>query len=113
MPLPNGALAIDTPGIRELQIWITEAELAEAFADIEALSLRCKFTTCRHANDPGCAVRGALEAGTLPADRLEHYFKLKGEAVQLRERQQGRASVQERRVKKRLVFERDDPWSKT
>lgn len=113
MPLPNGALAIDTPGIRELQIWITEAELAEAFADIEALSLRCKFTTCRHANDPGCAVRGALEAGTLPADRLEHYFKLKGEAVQLRERQLGRASVQERRVKKRLVFERDDPWSKT
>ncbi len=113
MPLPNGALAIDTPGIRELQIWITEAELAEAFADIEALSLKCKFTTCRHANDPGCAVRGALESGALPVDRLEHYFKLKAEAAVLRGRQQGRASVQERRIKKRLVFERDETWSKT
>lgn len=113
MPLPNGALVIDTPGVRELQIWINEAELAEAFADIEALSLKCKFTTCRHEDDPGCAVRGALEAGTLPADRLEHYFKLKGEAATLKQRQQGRVSVQERRIKKRLVFERDEPWSPT
>ncbi len=113
MPLPNGALAIDTPGIRELQIWITEAELAEAFGDIEALSLRCKFTTCRHADDPGCAVRAALESGALPADRLEHYFKLKGEAATLRVRRQGRVAVQESRVKKRLVFKRDEPWSKT
>lgn len=76
---PTGALLIDTPGLRELQLWTADDGVAEAFADIAALALRCRFTNCQHQQEPGCAVRAALEAGTLPAERLAHYRKLRGD----------------------------------
>jgi ribosome biogenesis GTPase / thiamine phosphate phosphatase len=57
---PSGALVIDTPGMRELQLWGIEDGIEEAFADIKALALRCRFTDCGHTNEPGCAVRVAL-----------------------------------------------------
>ena len=87
LPLPNGALVIDTPGLRELQTWINEAELRETFSDIEILALGCKFTTCRHNDEPGCALRSALEKGRLTVERIASYQKLKIEAQeQLRQR---------------------------
>ena len=76
---PSGALVIDTPGMRELQLWDVEDGIEEAFADIKALALRCRFTNCGHSNEPGCAVRVALANGELLKQRLEQYQKLKAE----------------------------------
>ncbi|MCF3651316.1 ribosome small subunit-dependent GTPase A [Synoicihabitans lomoniglobus] len=73
---PGGALLIDTPGLRELQLWDVEDGVAEAFADIVELARQCRFTDCRHQNEPGCAVRTALESGALAAERYAHYVKL-------------------------------------
>jgi ribosome biogenesis GTPase len=76
---PSGALVIDTPGMRELQLWDVHDGVEEAFADIKALALRCRFTNCGHTNEPGCAVRAALAGGELLAQRFEQYQKLKAE----------------------------------
>jgi len=76
---PSGALVIDTPGMRELQLWEVADGVENAFAEIEALALRCRFGNCGHTNEPGCAVRAAVESGEVPAQRLEQYRKLKAE----------------------------------
>jgi ribosome biogenesis GTPase / thiamine phosphate phosphatase len=75
--LPGGALAIDTPGLRELQFW--EGDVGAAFEDIEALALECRFRDCAHAREPGCAVQAAVEDGTLALDRLRSWRKLQRE----------------------------------
>jgi ribosome biogenesis GTPase len=79
--LPNGVLVIDTPGMRELQLWSAESGLAQTFDDIAALSDRCRFADCAHAGEPGCAVADAIEAGTLEADRLASWRKLSREVA--------------------------------
>jgi ribosome biogenesis GTPase len=76
---PSGALIIDTPGMRELQLWDADEAVEEAYSDIADIATRCRFTSCRHEDEPGCAVRAALEAGTLPPERLASYRKLKAE----------------------------------
>ena len=76
---PSGALVIDTPGMRELQLWGIEDGVEDAFPDIKALSLRCRFTDCGHTNEPDCAVRAALASGELLSLRLGQYQKLKAE----------------------------------
>jgi ribosome small subunit-dependent GTPase A len=76
---PSGALIIDTPGMRELQLWDADEAVEEAYADIVGIAARCRFSNCRHENEPGCAVRAALEDGTLPPERLASYRKLKAE----------------------------------
>lgn len=75
--LPKGGVVIDTPGMRE--IGIIKADLAKSFADIDELSLLCKFRDCTHEREPGCAVQKAVRDGILPAERLESYKKLKKE----------------------------------
>jgi ribosome biogenesis GTPase / thiamine phosphate phosphatase len=75
--LPTGALMIDTPGLRELQFW--EGDVSAAFDDIEALALECRFRDCAHASEPGCAVQGAVDDGTLSLDRLRSWRKLQRE----------------------------------
>ena len=77
--LSNGAFVIDTPGMRELGMWDSDAGIDTAFADIEALSRRCRYTDCTHTSEPGCAVLAAIAAGTLDIARLESYRKLKTE----------------------------------
>jgi ribosome biogenesis GTPase len=74
---PSGALIIDTPGMRELQLWDADEALEEAYADIGEIALRCRFTSCLHEDEPGCAVRVALAEGLLPPERLASYRKLK------------------------------------
>ncbi len=76
--LPQGGLVIDTPGMRELGV--ESADLSQSFADIEALTARCRFDNCTHGPEPGCAVREALETGNLDARRWANYQKLKREA---------------------------------
>lgn len=76
---PSGALVIDTPGMRELQLWGIEEGVEDAFADIRDLAVRCKYSNCGHDTEPGCAVRAAVVSGELPKLRLESYLKLKAE----------------------------------
>jgi len=77
--LPGGGMIMDTPGLRELQLWATEAGLEEVFDDIRILAAGCQFRDCRHENEPNCAVRQALAAGTLDAGRYASYCKLQKE----------------------------------
>ena len=79
--LPNGGILLDTPGMREMQFWDSEQGLAKTFDEIEALAPSCKFKDCAHDKEPGCAVKAAVAAGTLAADRLESWSKLKREAA--------------------------------
>jgi ribosome biogenesis GTPase len=72
--LPDGGIVIDTPGMRELQIY--SGDLSRTFEDIEELAARCRFGDCSHTAEPGCAVRSAIEDGTLDEKRLESYRKL-------------------------------------
>ena len=77
--LPNGAMVIDTPGMRELGMWDTASGVEQTFADIEALAARCRFRNCAHTGEPGCAVRAALKSGELDAGRWQSYQKLTAE----------------------------------
>jgi ribosome biogenesis GTPase len=85
--LPSGALVIDTPGLRELQLWEVAGALESAFPDIEALAVDCHFRDCRHEGEPRCAVRQAVADGALPSERLDSYLKLRLESRYLAERQ--------------------------
>jgi ribosome biogenesis GTPase len=73
---PDGAIIIDTPGMREIQPWDAASGLAGAFEDIAAIAARCKFRDCQHTVEPGCAVRAALEDGTLDLSRWQSYQRL-------------------------------------
>jgi ribosome biogenesis GTPase len=98
--LENGALLIDTPGMRELQLWNADEGLESAFADVEAVAEGCRFRDCAHMSEPGCAVREAVECGALPAERLDHWHRLKRELAYLDRKQDELATAQLRsRVK--------------
>ncbi len=75
--LPGGGVVIDTPGIRELQLW--EGGLEETFADVEELARRCRFSDCSHNTEPGCAVKAALLSGELSRERHASWLKLERE----------------------------------
>lgn len=75
--MPGGAILIDTPGLRELQVW--EGDLDSAFADIAELAAQCRFNDCAHSSEPDCAVRKALDTGELDPDRWANYVKLQRE----------------------------------
>lgn len=77
--LPGGGILIDTPGMREIQLWETNEGLEKAFEDIEQLASSCKFRDCNHRGEPGCAVESAILGGQLEGSRLENYRKLEAE----------------------------------
>jgi ribosome biogenesis GTPase len=79
--LSGGALLLDTPGLRELRVWVLDEGLARSFPEIHELAASCRFRDCRHEAEPGCAVLAAVAAGTLDADRLASYRKLLAEAA--------------------------------
>jgi ribosome biogenesis GTPase len=95
--LPTGALLIDNPGLRELQLWDAADGLAETFEDVEARAARCRFRDCRHQAEPGCAVRAAVEEGDLDPDRLRNYHALTRELENLELRRDGGAQRLEKR----------------
>ena len=85
--LPGGALVIDGPGLREVQLWGEAGEaLSAAFADLEELARACRFRDCRHRDEPGCAVRRAVEEGRLDGGRLESQRALERELAYLERR---------------------------
>ena len=78
--LPNGAMIIDTPGMRELGMWNAESGINKTFSDIESLSQMCKYSNCTHTNEPGCRILEAIEKGELQKERFEQYLKLQKES---------------------------------
>jgi ribosome biogenesis GTPase / thiamine phosphate phosphatase len=103
--LPGGGLVLDTPGMRELQLWESAEGLGEAFTDVESLAARCRFADCAHGREPGCAVRDAIRRGELPAERYASYEKLKRELHRLEIRLDKRARADEAR--RRRAFYRE------
>ena len=95
--LPDGGLIIDTPGMRELQLWDAAAAVGETFGDIEVLAAGCQFGNCRHREEPRCAVKAAIAAGQVTAARLESYLKLQDELKDLAKQQDERAELDEKR----------------
>ena len=94
---PGGGIIIDTPGMRELQLWDSDRALEEAFAEIDALAPDCRFRDCSHRREPGCAVRAAVDDGRLPAIRLSHYLRLDHERANLDRRRDELARLEEKR----------------
>ncbi|MCG9681889.1 ribosome small subunit-dependent GTPase A [Vibrio sp. Isolate23] len=90
--LPTGGVLIDTPGMRELQLFDCAEGVSGTFADIEALATQCRFSDCHHESEPGCAVTHAIETGQLEHRRLNNYLKL------MREQQRNGATLAERRA---------------
>lgn len=100
--LPGGGMLIDTPGMRELQLWDAEEGLGQTFADIAALAEGCRFRDCTHVSEPGCAVVAARDTAELPADRYESYLKLRRELAFAARKQDVFARIEENRRWKRL-----------
>ena len=95
VPLEGGAWLLDTPGIKELQLWIDEETLGDSFPEIAALAAECRFRDCRHVAEPGCAVQAALKQGTLPQERLASWSKLQREAAWLAAKQDQRLKAEQ------------------
>jgi len=112
--LAAGGWLIDTPGMRELQLADAGAGIAEVFADVTAIAAGCRFADCGHGNEPGCAVRAAIEAGELDPERLRRFEKLRAEEAR------NSASLRERRARERgfgrmvksIVKAKDARWDR-
>ena len=100
--LPQGGLVLDTPGMRELQLWDGEGGLQVAFADIETMASQCYFSDCRHRDEPRCAIREALAEGAIDPARYESYEKLQKELSYLARKQDIRSTIAEKKRWKKL-----------
>jgi ribosome biogenesis GTPase len=102
--LPGGALLVDTPGLRELQLWDADEGVHEAFADVDELAAGCRFNDCSHTREPGCAVHAAIDQGRLELSRLQSYRRLQRELERLALKRDARLRSEGRR--KRAAFAR-------
>jgi ribosome biogenesis GTPase len=102
VPLPRGGLLLDTPGMRELQLWAGEDALDSTFDDVVSLFEGCRFTDCSHEREPGCAVQAALRSGTLSRQRYESWRKLQRELRRLETRQDARLRAEARKEIRRF-----------
>lgn len=100
--LPGGGLIIDTPGMREIQLWEGAEGLSEQFDDIEQLALTCKFTDCKHEEEPGCAINEALNTGVITEDRMKSYRKLLNEVKYFERKQDVKAKLDEKKKWKKI-----------
>ena len=105
--LPAGGILIDTPGMRELQLWEAGGGVGQAFADIEELARECRFRDCRHESEPGCAVRAATDAGGLDEERLANYHKLGREERFLEAKQDVAVRAELTKAFKRIMREQN------
>jgi ribosome biogenesis GTPase / thiamine phosphate phosphatase len=101
--LPNGGLIIDTPGLRELQLWSGEEGIQESFEDIENLAVNCRFRDCRHEAEPGCAVLSALDEGTIEPERYVSFQKLQGETRSQEKNTHSNAKRKEKEIRKKIT----------
>ncbi|MBL8152431.1 MAG: ribosome small subunit-dependent GTPase A, partial [Blastocatellia bacterium] len=107
--LPTGALIIDTPGMRELQVSIANDGFYSAFEDVEAIASECRFSNCAHQNEPGCAIKTALEDGSLDQERFSNYLKIQQELGQKMAEHDYRAA----RLKKEKIKKMNNLFKKT
>ncbi|UCE04275.1 MAG: ribosome small subunit-dependent GTPase A [Candidatus Latescibacterota bacterium] len=114
--LPSGALTLDTPGLREVALWITETGLGQAFGDVEEIAEACRFHDCAHTSEPGCAVKAAVDEGRLARDRLESYHKLCRELEYLERKTDPAAASNEKRrwrsIQKNMRSARKKGWTR-
>ena len=119
VPLPGGGLLIDNPGMREIQMWTDETTLRESFSDVSAIAASCRYSDCSHRKDSGCAIRAAVESGSLDPARHESFLNLENEIAALKKRAQKRQMAVERWAKRshrvkarnladRIQLERDE-----
>jgi ribosome biogenesis GTPase / thiamine phosphate phosphatase len=101
--LPQGGVMLDTPGMRELQLWDADDGLSTAFAEIDELAGQCRFSDCAHNGEPGCAVRSALADGSLERERFDSWRKLQRELEGLRIRQDARLLSEARKERRRFA----------
>jgi ribosome biogenesis GTPase len=102
VPLSGGGLLLDTPGMRELQLWDVNEGLGTTFDDVESLASECRFTDCSHDGEPGCAIQRALVDGSLERERYASYTKLQRELRALAIRQDKRLRADERKARRRF-----------
>lgn len=100
--LKQGGLIIDTPGMREFQLWDANEGAQETFTDIESLSKHCRFSDCNHNNEPGCAVKLAISDGTISSKRYENYLKLQKELKFIEAKQSQLLRLMQKNEKRRL-----------
>jgi ribosome biogenesis GTPase / thiamine phosphate phosphatase len=100
VPVPGGGVIIDTPGLRELQLWESDGGLDQAFVDVAELIAECRFSDCEHRTEPGCAIKAALADGSLTDERWESYQKLQRELARL-----------ERKLDPKLRSEQRKKWA--
>jgi len=103
LDLPGGGFLIDTPGMRELQLWSADEGFESAFDDVAELAEQCRFRDCAHESEPGCAVLAAVERGALDAARLDSWHRLRRELAYLERRQDAAATAALRKEIKRLI----------
>ena len=105
--LPEGGLILDTPGMRSLSLWEADAGIEAMFGDIEELAAQCRFMDCEHENEPGCAIRSAVNNGTLERRRFESWSKLQKEMVNFELRKKMKQKIKEKQWKKQLSSNKD------
>jgi ribosome biogenesis GTPase len=101
--LPSGGMIIDTPGLREAQLWKGEEALGNLFEDVERIAERCRFNDCEHRSEPGCAIKAAIDGGELDPARLESYRKLQRELRAVAARSDARIRNEDRRKWKQIA----------
>mgnify|MGYP003833791855 CR=1 FL=1 len=100
--LPSGALILDTPGIRELQLWDADEGVSETFPEIEELAAQCRYADCRHEREPGCRVRAALDDGTLEWGRFDSYLRMRREMAYFESTRDRKAEMERKQRMKQL-----------
>ncbi|WP_407673408.1 ribosome small subunit-dependent GTPase A [Paenibacillus silvisoli] len=101
-PLPGGVIMMDTPGMRELQLWDSDGGWQEAFSDIEEIASSCRFRDCKHVAEQGCAVKAALRSGALDDRRYESYKKTGRELAHQARKEQAVSKRQQKSADKRI-----------
>ncbi|HTZ84446.1 MAG TPA: ribosome small subunit-dependent GTPase A [Candidatus Acidoferrales bacterium] len=103
MRLPSGALMIDTPGLREVQLWASDMAVAQTFPEISALAIHCRFRDCQHQGEPGCAVAAGIAAGQIDVERLHSLRHLRLELDYLDRRSDPLSAMQHKSKIKRMT----------
>lgn len=107
--LPGGGVMIDTPGLRELQLWADAADVGSSFADIDEFAAACRFRDCSHNGEPGCGVQAALDRGDLAAERYESFRKLERE-IRFQERKSDRSAAAAEKARWKVIHKSAQKW---
>jgi ribosome biogenesis GTPase len=100
--LPGGGMIIDTPGLREAQLWSGDEALGNLFEDVERIAMDCRFNDCQHRSEPGCAIKVAIDEGDLDAERFQSYVKLQRELRFVASKSEARLRLEERKKWKQI-----------